>query len=110
MKCGNFELTSVTCKLPYVGRTSRIVKQRYQEDTLFIKQNDPQSAYAVYIYILYNNHAYEPITIMSLLKQVTKSEFYNNFNYNSNFISIHTVIIKSSYRNKMKAKTTQCTN
>jgi hypothetical protein len=60
------------------------LKQRYQEDTLFIKQNDPQSAYAVYI--LYNNHAYGPITIMSLLKQVTKLEFLKN-----NFTSIYTV-------------------
>lgn len=79
------------------------LKQRYQEDILFIKQTYPQSAYAVYI--LYNNHAYEPITIMSLLKQATKAEFLQN-----NFTPIHTVIIKSSYRNKMKAKTTQCTN
>jgi len=87
MKCGNCELTSVTCKLSYVEKTSRSLKQRYQVHTTFIKQSDLQSAYAVHI--LYNNHEYGLITIMSILIQVTKTKFLTN-NFTSNYIVIKT--------------------
>jgi hypothetical protein len=77
----------VTCKLTYVGQTSRSLKQRCQEHKIFIKQNDPELAYAVHI--LYNNHEYGPITVMSLPKQVTKTEFLMN-----NFTSRHNINLK----------------
>jgi len=47
-QCGIYKLTWNTRKLLYVGRTSRNLKQRYQEHTPYIKQNYPQSAYALH--------------------------------------------------------------
>jgi hypothetical protein len=50
-----------------VGQASRNLKQRYQEHTRYIRNNDPQSAFAQHI--LNNQHAYGTIEeIMKLLK------------------------------------------
>jgi len=71
-KCGIYELTCNTCKLSYVEQTNRSIKQGHQEHIRYIKQNDPQSAYAVHI--LNNNSLYGPSNITkSLLKQVNKT-------------------------------------
>jgi len=70
-KFGIYKLTCNTCKL-YVGQTSHNLKQRYQEHIRYTKQNDPQSPYT--LHILNNNHEHGHInTIMSLLKQITKT-------------------------------------
>ena len=69
---GIYKVTCNTCKLSYVGQTSRNLQQRYQEHIRYIKQNDPLSAYA--LHILNNNHEHGPInTTMTLLKQITKT-------------------------------------
>jgi len=59
----------LTCNKAYVGQTSRNLKQRYKEHTRYIKNNNPQSAYA--LHILNNQHEYGPIEkTMTLLKPV----------------------------------------
>jgi hypothetical protein len=66
-KSGIYALTCNTCKQAYVGQTSRKLKQRYQEHIRYIRNNDPQSAYA--LHILKNQHEYGPMNdTMSLLK------------------------------------------
>jgi hypothetical protein len=64
---GIYKLTCDTCKLSYVGQNGRNLKQRYQEHIRYIKQNDPQSPYA--LHILNNNYKHGTInTKMSLLR------------------------------------------
>ena len=71
-KSGIYALTCNTCKLAYVGQTSRNLKQRYQEHIRYIRNNDPQSAYA--LHILKNQHEYGPMNdTMSLLKHEQKT-------------------------------------
>jgi hypothetical protein len=56
---GIYELTCMTCNKAYVCLTSRNLKQCYKEHTRYIKNNNPQSAYA--LHILNNQHEYGPI-------------------------------------------------
>jgi hypothetical protein len=57
----------MTCDKAYVGQTSRNLKQRYKEHTRYIKNNNPQSAYA--LHILNYQHEYGPIEkTITLLK------------------------------------------
>jgi len=56
-RSGIYKLTCMTCDKAYVGQTSRNLKQRYKEHTRYIKNNNPQSAYALHIL----NHEYSPI-------------------------------------------------
>lgn len=65
-KSGIYKLTCNTCKMSYVRQTSQNLKLRYQEHICYIKNNDPQSAYAQHI--LSNQHEYRTIEIMTLLK------------------------------------------
>jgi len=66
-KSGIYKLTCKTCQHVYVGQTSRNLKQRYQEHIRYIRNNDPQSAFAQHI--LNNQHEYGTIEeIMKLLK------------------------------------------
>jgi hypothetical protein len=52
-----------------VGQTSRNLKQRYQEHVRYIRNNDPQSAFAQHIFN--NQHEYGTIEeIMTLLKPI----------------------------------------
>jgi hypothetical protein len=46
---GSYNLTCSTSKMSYIGQTYPSLKQRYQEYTRYIKHNNPQSAYALYI-------------------------------------------------------------
>ena len=63
-----YKLTCNTCKLTYIGQTSRSLQQRYKEHIRYIKHNDPQSAYALHIL---NRHEYSKITdTMTLLKHI----------------------------------------
>jgi len=62
-----YALTCNTCKQAYIGQTNRNLKQWYQEHTRYIRNNDPQSAYA--LHILKNKHEYGPMNdTMTLLK------------------------------------------
>ena len=66
-KWGIYQLTCNTCKQSYVGQTSRSLSIRFQEYTRYIRQNNPQSAYA-----LQKQHEYGPIKdIMSFLKSLS---------------------------------------
>jgi hypothetical protein len=55
----------MTCDKAYVGQTSRNLKQRYKEHTRYIKNNNPQYAYAPHI--LNNQHEYGPIKITMIV-------------------------------------------
>ena len=69
-KSGIYKLTCNTCKLSYIGQTSRSLQRKYNEHIRYIKHNDPQSAYAQHI--LNNRHEYGKMTdTMNLLKHVT---------------------------------------
>jgi hypothetical protein len=58
-KIGIHKFQCNTCKMPYIGQTSRGLKPRYQEHMRYIKHNNPKSAYA--LHILNNKHEYGPI-------------------------------------------------
>ena len=55
-KSGIYKLTCGTCKKAYIRQTSRILAIRYKEHIRYIRNNQPQSAYAEHI--LKNKHEY----------------------------------------------------
>jgi hypothetical protein len=58
--------------MSYIGQTSRNLNTRYGEHIRYIRNNDPQSAYAQHI--LQNLHKYSSTTdTMSLLKPIHKT-------------------------------------
>jgi hypothetical protein len=62
------------CHKAYIGQTKHSLKLHYQEHTRYIKNNNPQSAYAMHI--LNNRHKYGPMhNTMELLKQINKTKF-----------------------------------
>ena len=66
-KWGIYQLTCNSCNLSYVGQTSRSLKIRYQEHIRYIRNNNPQSAYAQHV--LRNQHEYGTMNnLMTLLK------------------------------------------
>jgi hypothetical protein len=78
-RSGIYELTCNTCKLAYIGQTRRNLKERYQEHIRYIRNNDPQSAYA--LHILKNQHEYGTITdTMTLLKAEQKPSMLTPMN------------------------------
>jgi hypothetical protein len=85
-KCGVYKLTCKTCQHVYVGQTSRNLKQRYQERIRYVRNNDPQSAFAQHI--LNNQHEYGTIEeIMKLLKPTNHTSVL--IPYESFFIQLH---------------------
>ena len=69
---GIYRLTCNTCKMSYIGQTSRKLNQRYPEHIRYIRNNDPQSAYAEHI--IQNLHEYGSITDpMSLLTPINRT-------------------------------------
>ena len=69
---GIYLLTCNTCKHAYVGQTSRSLRIRHQEHTRYIKNNDPQSAYAKHI--LHTRHEYGPIdNTITFLKPISNT-------------------------------------
>jgi hypothetical protein len=69
---GIYSLTCNTCQLTYVGQICRTLRIRYQGHTRYIRNNDPQSAYA--LHIRQNRHEYGPIdTTMTLLKPLNNT-------------------------------------
>ena len=92
-KSGIYKLTCNTCKMSYIGQTSRNLNQKYREHIHYIRNNDPQSAYAQHI--LQNLHEYGCITdTMSLLKPTYKTSmlipyeqlFIQTFHHSGNLI------------------------
>jgi len=80
--------------MSYIGQTSRDLTQRYREHICYIRNNDPQSAYAQHI--LRNQHEYGTITFaMTLLKPIHKTSqliphkqhFIQTYQYNGNLIT-----------------------
>jgi len=68
-KWGIYQLTCNACNLSYVGQTSRSLSIRYKEHIRYIRSNNPQSAYA--LYILQNRHEYGPVNnTMTLIKHI----------------------------------------
>ena len=66
---GTSKLTCNTCKMSYIGQTSKNLKQRYREHIYYIRNNNPQSAYAQHI--LQNRYEYGAITdTMTPLKPI----------------------------------------
>jgi predicted GIY-YIG superfamily endonuclease len=64
-----YALTCKTCKHKYIGQSSRDLKQRYQEHTQYIRNNNPQSAFA--LHIVDNKHEHGTIEeIMELIKPI----------------------------------------
>jgi len=59
----------MTSSKVHVGQTSQNLRQRYKEHARYIKNNNPQSAYA--LHILNNQHEYGPMEkTMALLKPI----------------------------------------
>ena len=72
-KSGIYKLTFKTCNGEYIGQTSRNLTLRYREHIRYIKNNDPQSAYA--LHIMQNIHEYGSLKYtMSLLKPIHKPQ------------------------------------
>jgi hypothetical protein len=66
-KSGIYKLQCNTCNKAYIGQTNRYLSISYREHIRYIKNNDPQSAYAQHI--LQNIHEYGTLTdTMSLLR------------------------------------------
>jgi len=69
---GAYPLTCNICKQVYVGQTSRSLKLRYQKHIRYIKNNNPQLAYA--LHIIQNHHEYGPMNqTMHLLKPINST-------------------------------------
>jgi hypothetical protein len=70
---GIYGLTCKTCLKTYVGQTCRKLATRYHEHTRYIRNNDPQSTYAVHI--LQNIHEYGTINdTLKLLQPVQNTK------------------------------------
>ena len=99
---GIYSLTCNTCKQAYVGQTSRNLKLRYQKHTRYIKNNNPQLAYAQHI--LQNKHEYRPIDqTMALLKPLSNTSLLTPY---ENTIYIPSTKKGSSSLNKTQATPT----
>jgi len=93
-KPGIYQLKCNTCNLSYIGQTSRNLKTHYNEHIRYVKNNNPQSAYAQYI--LNNRHKFGTIeSTMTLLKPLhrqhlltTHEQFYiHSFHKNGKLFS-----------------------
>ena len=89
-----YKLTCKTCNMSYIGQTCRELTQRYRERIRYIRNNDPQSAYAQNI--LRNQHEYGTITdTMTSLKPIHKTSllipceqlFVQTYQYNGTLIT-----------------------
>ena len=69
-RSGVYKMTCKTCSKAYIGQTSRDLTVRCREHLRYIKNNDPQSAYAQHI--LHNIHEYgTPAETITLLKPIS---------------------------------------
>jgi len=66
-KSGIYKLKCKTCNKAYIGQTSRNISLRFRKHIRYIKNNEPQPAYAQHI--LQNIHKYGTLAdTMTLLK------------------------------------------
>jgi len=91
---GIYKLSCNTCKMSYIGQTSRNLNLRYREHIRYIRNNSRQSAYAHHI--LQNVKEYGSITdTVSILKPIHKTSmsipyeqlFIQTFHHNGNLIT-----------------------
>jgi len=74
-RSGVYKLTCKTCNMSYIGQTSWTLTHRYREHICYIRNNDPQSAYAQHI--PRNQHEYGTITdTMTLLKLINETSLF----------------------------------
>jgi hypothetical protein len=92
---GIYKITCNTCQNPYVGQTLRNLKSRFREHILYIKNNDPRSAYALHILNCRHEYVYGNINdTMKILKQINIPNFLlpyeqmyiQSFNHNKELI------------------------
>ena len=92
-----YEINCHTCNLKYIGQTSREILTRFKEHRRYIRQNNPQSAYA--LHILNNQHEFGPArNTIKLIKQCNKhrnSSLWENF-YIQNYSRNHQLINEQS--------------
>ena len=69
-KSGIYKLMCKTCNKAYIGQTSRNLSLRFRKHIRYIKNNDPQSAYAQHI--LQNIHEYGTLADTMTIKTITK--------------------------------------
>jgi hypothetical protein len=106
-KSGIYKLTCNTCHKAYIGQKKRSWKLRYQAHTRYIKNNNPQSAYAMHI--LNNRHEYGPIhNTMELLKN-RSTKLNSSFHMNSYTFS-PTTITNNWSPNNIAENAIRCTN
>ena len=101
---GIYKLTCNTCKMMtfYIGQTSRNLKQRYREHKGYIRNNNPQSAYAQHI--LKIRQEYGCITdTMTLLKPIHKMSMLTP---TKNCLSKIFITMEISSRNKAQVNKT----
>ena len=96
-KSGIYEINCHTCDLKYIGQTSRDILTRFKEHCRYIRQNNPQSAYA--LHILNNQHEFGPAhNTIKLIKQCNKHRnllLWENF-YIQNYSRKHLLINEQS--------------
>jgi len=67
------KLTCGTCQRAYIGQTGRWISTRYKEHIRYIKNNNPQSGYA--LHILNNKHEFGPQETIKLRKYCKKVSY-----------------------------------
>ena len=74
---GIYELTCGTCQGVYIGQTGRSISIRYKEHVRYIKNNNPQSGYA--LHILNTRHEFGPQETIKLIKYCKKGKLMNTW-------------------------------
>ena len=75
--CGIYKLTFRTCQGVYIGQTGSSISTRYKEHIRYIKNNNPQSGYA--LHILSNKHEFCPQETIKLVKHCKKGKLMNTW-------------------------------
>jgi len=72
-----YKLTCETCQSVYIIQTGRSISTRYKEHIRYIKNNNPQSGYA--LHILNNKHEFGPQETIKLIKYCKKGKLMNTW-------------------------------
>jgi hypothetical protein len=99
-KSGIYKITCRTCNQEYIGQTNRNIAIRYSEHIRYIRNNNPQSAYADHI--LKNRHEYGNLSnTLKLIKPINKA---------SKFIPYEQLTIQQSYHKGTLIPEQKCYN